>query len=67
MSMFDSAKVLYKLVDPSIATDTRTDTKSSDSDYSDTANLDNLLNKKKGAYLEKRLFCARRNAYIFRS
>ena len=56
MSMFDGAKVLYKLVDPSIATDTRTDTPSSSSAFSDTANLDNLLNKKKGAYLEKNYF-----------
>ena len=56
MSMFDSAKVLYKLVDPSIAADTRTDTPSSSSAFSDTANLDNLLNKKKGAYLEKVYF-----------
>ena len=56
MSMFDSAKVLYKLVDPSIAADTRTDTPSSSSAFSDTANLDNLLNKKKGAYLEKDYF-----------
>ena len=56
MSMFDSAKVLYKLVDPTIANDTRTDATSSDSDFSDTENLDNLLNKKKGAYLEKDYF-----------
>lgn len=56
MSMFDGVKVLYKLVDPSIATDTRTDTPSSSSAFSDTANLDNLLNKKKGAYLEKDYF-----------
>ena len=47
MSMFDGAKVLYKLVDPSIAADTRTDTPSSSSAFSDTENLDNLLNKKK--------------------
>lgn len=56
MSMFDSAKVLYKLVDPTIAGDTRTDTQSSSTAFSDTANLDNLLNKKKGAYLEKDYF-----------
>lgn len=56
MSMFDGAKVLYKLVDPSIAADARTDTPSSSSAFSDTANLDNLLNKKKGAYLEKDYF-----------
>jgi len=56
MSMFDGAKVLYKLVDPSIAADTRTDTQSSSTAFSDTANLDNLLNKKKGAYLEKDYF-----------
>ncbi|HPD28034.1 MAG TPA: hypothetical protein PK673_06635 [Paludibacteraceae bacterium] len=56
MSMFDGAKVLYKLVDPSIAADTRTDTQSSSTAFSDTANLDNLLNKKKGAYLEKNYF-----------
>ena len=56
MSMFDGVKVLYKLVDPSIAADTRTDTPSSSSAFSDTANLDNLLNKKKGAYLEKDYF-----------
>jgi len=54
--MFDGAKVLYKLVDPSIAADTRTDTQSSSTAFSDTANLDNLLNKKKGAYLEKDYF-----------
>ena len=54
--MFDGVKVLYKLVDPSIAADTRTDTPSSSSAFSDTANLDNLLNKKKGAYLEKDYF-----------
>ena len=65
MSMFDGAKVLYKLVDPSIAADARTDTPSSSSAFSDTANLDNLLNKKKGAYLEKRLLCIGRNAYFF--
>lgn len=54
--MFDSAKVLYNLVDPTIATDTRTDTASSNSAFSDTANLDILQDKKKGAYLENKYF-----------
>ena len=50
-------KVLYKLVDPvDCCGRAGTDTPSSSSAFSDTANLDNLLNKKKGAYLEKDYF-----------
>ena len=54
--MITGAKVNYKLLDPTIATDTVTKSETSNSTYSDVDNLEITENKKKGYYLEKDYF-----------